>query len=101
MNDILFDIVNREIVLKKNDFELTANPSVQNGGILLYSRCGNPDLPMLGVGIIEIIGAGGSKEAYEMNRWQAQTLGDGASIAKWKAVNPAGQADIGIMVSYE
>lgn len=101
MNDITFDIVNREIVLKNNDFEQTVNPSVQNGGILLYSRCANPVLPILGIGILEVINAGMSKVAYELNRWQSQAKDDGATIAGWKSNPVNGSADIITDISYE
>lgn len=102
MNDIKFDVVTREIVMKNNDFDLTDNPSVQNGGIIMYSSCANPEKPMVGIGILEIIGANGSKEAYEMNRWQAQVKADGATIASWQSKqNNQGSADIYTYISYE
>jgi hypothetical protein len=95
MYDIAFDITTREIIMKGNDFFTTINPSNQNGGNILYSRCANPLAPMTGIGILEIIGANGSKAAFEMNRWQAQTLNDGATIAKWKS-SPLPDNDIAI-----
>jgi len=101
MQDIWFDIVAREIVLQNNDFELTTNPSVQNGGNVLYSRAANPLAPMVGIGILEIIGGNGSKAAYEMNRWQAQMITDGATLAVWTATNePGNNIEISTEQSY-
>lgn len=101
MLDINFDITTREIVMKNNDFTTTENPSVQNGGNILYSRCANSLQPMTGIGILEIIGANGSKAAFEMNRWQAQTLNDGATIAKWASkMLPGNDIAIDIKQSY-
>jgi hypothetical protein len=107
MQDIEFDITVREVVLVAPlfsgnfDFALIQNPSVQNGGNILYSRCANPLAPMIGIGILEIIGANGSKAALEMNRWQAMTKNDGATIVKWTATNePGNNIDIDIKQDY-
>ena len=82
MQDFLFDIVKREIVLSEGthgDFVLTNNPSIQNGDGLLYSRGANLRNPMMGVGIEELVnaGAGADTSTYEMNRWKAQVALDG------------------------
>jgi hypothetical protein len=88
MQDILFDITTREIVLigagDNSDFETTGNPSIQNGGILLYSRGANIDLPMVGIGLIpDVINGPVSDFTFEMNRWRAQAIADQATLARW------------------
>lgn len=84
MLDIAFDIGTREIVLKNNDFKLTDNPSVQNGGIIEASKGANPLQPMLGIGLLPgIIGGPVRRLTYEMNRWRAQVVADGATLAIW------------------
>jgi hypothetical protein len=102
MYDISFDIESREIIMKNNDFATTDNPSVQNGGIMLYSRCANLQFPMAGIGVEDMIGAGLTKATYELNRWQAMAKNDGATVAKWKAEQlPGGIIAIEPEVSYE
>ena len=86
MLDVAFDIVTREIVMKDNDFATTDNPSIQNGGILLYSRCARLQFPMAGIGIEYLMGADMTIAAFEMNRWQIMAKNDGATIARWSAV---------------
>jgi hypothetical protein len=101
MFDILFDITTREIVMNNNDFATTANPSVQNGGIALYSRCANLRFPMFGIGVEDLMNGDMTKAAYEMNRWQVMTKNDGADIARWSAAPFAGnQVAIQTEVSY-
>lgn len=99
MNDLLFDIVTREVVIKANDFETTVNPSVQNGGILLYSRCSNLSAPMVGIGILEIINGPLSRMVFEMNRWQQQLVNDGGR-GKWSSKPIAGAQEIDTQVNY-
>jgi hypothetical protein len=73
-----------------SDFEMTNNPSVQNGGNLLYSEGANPLAPMFGVGLIpEVIGGPVPDFVVEMNRWVSQALLDGATLSRWstKPVN--------------
>lgn len=101
MIDIEFDIRTREIVFKDNDFKLTKNPSVQNGGIILYSSCANPLAPMVGIGILEVIGGNMTKGTFEMNRWQAQALNDGATIASWSAKPIKNDFEVLTKVSYQ
>lgn len=81
----MFDIMTREIVMKANDFALQVNPSVQNGGIALYSRADNLRFPMFGVGVEDMMNSNMSKVAFEMNRWKAMVSNDGATIARWSA----------------
>ena len=100
MKDVLFDLENREIVIAGNDFETTENPSVQNGGIILYSSGANPLRPALGVGIIKVVNGNVTNLAYEMNRWQTQLNEDGATIAKWSAEPVNGDAAIHTEQSY-
>lgn len=85
MQDVKFDIMTREIVMQGNDFSLQANPSVQNGGIALYSRADNLRFPMFGIGAEDMINANMSKVAFELNRWKSMVSADGATIAKWSA----------------
>lgn len=81
MDDILFDIVNREIVISgagsNSDFELTTNPSVQNGGSLMYSRGANIALPIFGIGVEDFINGNMTNAAKELARWQQQVIQDG------------------------
>lgn len=84
-----------------NDFGLTQNPSVQNGGILLYGRCFSPLEPMFGIGLIpEIINGPAPALAYEENRWVSQATIDGATIAKWSSTLAPGGANTFNDVSY-
>jgi hypothetical protein len=91
MLDIKFDISNREIMMQDNDFALQSNPSVQNGGIALYSRADNLRFPMFGIGAEDMINANMGKVAYEMNRWKSMTTSDGATIARWSADQQPGR----------
>lgn len=107
MLDFLFDIVAREIVLTQGthgDFVTTTNPSVQDGGALLYSRGVNLRNLMAGIDIDSIIngGAGSPAPAFELNRWKSQALNDGATVAKWNAgtVQPNGEFAFTVQVSY-
>ena len=101
MLDVTFDLVTREIVIKNNDFALQTNPSVQNGGIALYSRADNLRFPMFGIGIEDMMNAGMTKVAYELNRWKIMVANDGAAIVRWSAVPYQGNtAAISTEVSY-
>ena len=85
MLDLKFDIRTRELVLTDGDFVSTENPSIQNGGIIQFSRCAFLSNPMLGIGMEDVINANDVKTAYEMNRWQQQAKSDGATVARWTA----------------
>ena len=101
MDDLLFDIIAREIVMDANDFSTTSNPSVQNAGIIAYSRGANPLLPMMGIGLTPQVVNGSVKEfVFELNRWQAQTLGDGATLAKWSITPSVSSAATLMEASY-
>lgn len=101
MYDIEFDIVQREIIMDGNDFATTANPSTQNGGILLNSRCAFLSAPMAGIGLEDTINSSGTKLAFEMNRWKAQALNDSATICRWSAVTgQSGVPDVIMEISY-
>ena len=107
MLDIMFDITTREIQMSDalfsgdEDFLLQDNPSVQNGGILMYGRAFNLDFPMAGIGAEENINAPASKMAYEANRWQQMAKADGATIAKWTTeIVGLNQINIHQQVSY-
>ena len=88
--------------MKDSDFKITKNPSIQNGGIMLYSHCSNLLNPVAGIGMQELIGGNMTKVAYELNRWQTMAKNDGASIARWAAA-PYGGNEVAITteVSYE
>lgn len=102
MNDILFDVSTREIVMVGNDFAQTPDPSVQNGGILLYGRCFNPLLPMFGIGLTpEIINGNTRDLTYEQNRWVSQAVLDGATIASWSGTTTPQNANIVNNISYD
>lgn len=107
MFDILFDIVKQEIVFSSDgdpssDFETTDNPSVQNGGILLYARVPNNQSIMSGIGFGEQVMSGKmDKVAFELSRWQAQATLDGATLASWTAKNNGNTGIIQTNVSYE
>lgn len=91
MNDIIFALATREIVLKNNDFATTENPDVQNGGILLYGICINPYLPIFGVGLTpDVINGNRKNFIVQLNRWQQQAYQDGATIARWSLLGPVG-----------
>lgn len=101
MLDVKFDIVTREIVMDDNDFALQVNPSVQNGGIALYSRADNLRFPMFGIGVEDMMNSNMSKVAFEMNRWKAMVSTEGAVIARWSAAPFSGnQVAISTEVSY-
>ena len=77
MSDLLFDIETRELVITGGDLTETDNPSTQNGGIILNSRCAIFQYPALGIGLEQIISSQGSVTAYELNRWANQVKSDG------------------------
>jgi hypothetical protein len=107
MLDIEFDIVTREVVLSaplgsaSMDILTTPNPSVQNGGILLYGRCLNCVYPIFGIGIEDSINSNTSQAAFELNRWQQQCKIDGATFAKWAAKTNGANIEIAQKISYE
>lgn len=102
MHDILFSIVTREIVMDNDDFAVTENPSVQNGGILLYSLGAIPLLPMYGVGLVPQVINGARRDlVYQLNRWQQQAYQDGATLAKWEITPHNGDEELLNQVSYE
>ena len=106
MYDLQFDIETRELVLtaplgsESLDVVTTNNPSVQNGGILLYGRCINCVYPMFGVGIEDAINSTTSNAAYEMNRWQQMCKNDGGTLVKWTATQQGPNYEIVQEVSY-
>lgn len=105
MLDVEFDILTREIVMigsgDTSDFQLTSNASVQNGGILLNSRVAVLTNPMYGTGVNQVMGGNPGVATFEMNRWKAMCLRDGATLAKWTGtINPAGILAANWQVSY-
>jgi len=105
MQDIAFDIISREIMMSGSgdagDFSLTDNCSVQNGGILLYSRAAILTNPMIGIGMEQMINSNQTNASFEMNRWQAQARKDGATLATWSGkTNDNGEFITNINISY-
>lgn len=88
MTDLLFDITSRELVMNNNDLVITENPSVQCGGILLFSRCAFINNPMIGVGMEQTMGGSPANATFELNRWKQQAIADGATLATWNASYP-------------
>ena len=87
MLDLAFDIETREVQTENGDFQIAENPSIQNGGILLYSQNALILNPTLGIGINGVIGSPVSKVAYEMNRWKKQAMDDSAKNASYTITN--------------
>jgi len=101
MKDFFFDIQTREFLLDANGIATTNNPSVQNGGIFLASSGANPQLPMLGIGLIpQVINGSESQLTYELNRWISQVKQDGATLATWTARKIPGGNDVVTKISY-
>ena len=84
MKDLKFNFDTREIVLDSNgDFLMQDNTAIQNGQMILLSRCSFINTPMLGIAIEEIINGDSKRKPFEMNRWQQQCKNDGATFVKW------------------
>jgi hypothetical protein len=77
MEDILFDTILREVPIVNGDFELTQNPSTQNGGILLEARAYDVYQPIYGIGIQYFMNGNLINVNAQMNRWVAQVKQDG------------------------
>lgn len=81
MEDILFDLVSREIVFSgsgnNSDFDLTQNPSVQNGGVIMYGRAFNIYQPIYGIGVEEFMNGNMTNAAAQLARWKQQVQADG------------------------
>jgi len=102
MLDIGFDIEKREIMMLPDgsDFDLTDNPSAQNGGILLYARCPNLTNPIAGIGVEEFINGNQTTATFQLNRWKSQAYSDGATLAKWTATHIASGIEFKTEQSY-
>lgn len=101
MKCLKFDPATREIVRKNNDFVLTDNPSAQNAGIILFSKGAFPLDPMLGIGLVpQVINGPAPAFTFEMNRWQAQVINDGATRARWSNKFINNVADVDLKISY-
>ena len=101
MQDLQFDIINRELVMNGGDFVATSDRSAQNGGILLRARATNAARPDFGIGIEEVMNSDMTKLTFEMNRWKQMAKNDGATLANWKAVNTGASFGLSYQVSYE
>lgn len=101
MKDLAFDITTREVILKNGDFTTTADPSEQNGGIMLLGKGMNVRFPIFGVGLVPAVINGNLKNlVFQLNRWQQQCYQDGAQIARWTMQPVAGQASIITKINY-
>lgn len=100
MLDILFDIITRDIVMADDDFATTVNPSVQNGGNLLFSRCANITQPMSGIGMEDVVNSNSGKATFELNRWKQMAALDGATLATWTATTSQDGIDFKTNQSY-
>lgn len=101
MKDLLFDPIKHDMVMSSTgDFTTTSNPSVQRGAIFLNARCFNHSNPSLGVSINTTFNGDLAVLTYEMNRWQAQCLADGATVAKWSVKMVNGQPQVTTEVSW-
>lgn len=99
MKCLQFDVTTREVVRKNRDFVLTDNPSDQNAGIILFSKGAFPLNPMLGIGLIpQVINGPTSVFTFQMNRWQAQIINDGATLARWsnRFINNIAHTDLNV-----
>lgn len=103
MEDILFDIITREIDFSGNgpssDFELTQNPSVQNGGNIMYSRAANVEKPIFGIAVEQFINGNMTNAARELARWQQQVVADGGK-GSYKGGPDINAIDFQIFVDY-
>ena len=103
MEDILFDIVTREIVITgqgdNSDFELTQNPSVQNGGIIMYGRGFNIYSPIYGIAVQEFLNGNMTNAAVQLARWKQMVQADGGKGTYVSSPNPR-EIDFKIDVDY-
>lgn len=85
--DIVWDAELRDISFAPNgDFEVTDNPSAQNGAIMLQARAFNILQPVFGIGFnSQVLGGTSAEAAFELNRWVAQVQAD-KGRAKWERV---------------
>ena len=81
MNDIFFDITTMELVIKDGDFVLNPNPSVQNGGLILYTKNAFLNTPLLGIGINSMRNLSKNDNLKSLYTWQQQVIADGAESA--------------------
>lgn len=93
MADFEFNIETRELVITDGDFTYKENPSSQNGGIILNSRCAINRNPVLGIGMEQIINGAEAITAFELNRWANQVKSDGGKasydiVPDAKGINP-------------
>lgn len=103
MEDIEFNIITREIdftgVGNNSDFTLTQNPSVQNGGIIMYSRAANIYLPIFGIAVEQFINGNQTNAAKELARWKQQVVQDGGK-GTYTSVPNVNELDFDLKVDY-
>lgn len=103
MEDILFDLITREIVFNgigsNSDFELTQNPSVQNGGIIMYSRAANIYSPIFGIAVEQFMNGNQTNAAKELARWKQQVSQDGGK-GTYTSVPNERELDFDLKIDY-
>jgi hypothetical protein len=77
MKAIEFDFNTRELVLSNGKTNITNNPSVQNGMIILNTKCVNVLSPILGIGF-NPINSQADVVVEQLNRWKKQCKQEGA-----------------------
>lgn len=82
------------------DFQITEEPSEQNGGIILLFRAFNSSNPLLGINVNQVRGGSVLQANYEMNRWKAQIFADGGR-ASFKTILVNGDTNFIWEVNYE
>jgi hypothetical protein len=83
MSDLAYDIETRDIIIENGDFVIKDELSDQNGGVLLTTKNTNLSFPLAGVAIHDAVNSGAQTMGNYLNRWQSQTLQDGAKSANW------------------
>lgn len=88
--DLLFNPILRDLPNGGGDaaiVETASQLSTQNGTILLEARVMNILKPVAGIGFNnQIIGGNVAGAAFQLNRWSAQCIQDGALLATWNRV---------------
>jgi len=100
MLDLTFDIENRDVIITSSDFETTAHPDAQNGGIILEAKAFNLRNPILGIGIKRNMGGSAATFTFDLNRWKQQTKSDGALNPSWSLTPVSGGSNLLINSNY-
>lgn len=76
ITDLSYDIQVQDWPIVDGDFVITADASVQNGGIILLTRAFSSLNTILGIGINQVRGSNTAQVNYEFNRWKQQVYSD-------------------------